>query len=156
MQTASKSEKFSQIFTFWSHHRNVNVFYLVQNLYPAHGKYNPTIVRNSSYIILLPSIKNTGSVRYILLIVYIFSQFLYFFRTLAQQTLPSRYSTLVKIYDEMCKESGHKRDFLLLDYTVNCLWNFRIRSGLLKVITNINNFTQIAIHVLGPANIRHC
>ena len=75
--------------------------------------------------------------------------------------MPTRYRTLVEVYDQMCRESK-RGQFIILDFTPEAMWNFRIRTGLLNVIfflkkmldiyfgrVGANSFEQPTAHILG-------
>ena len=51
MGSASSSQTVADLFTKGSHHRNLTVIYLIQNVY-NHGKSQPTILLNSQYSVV--------------------------------------------------------------------------------------------------------
>ena len=51
MSSCQKGETILNLFTQYSHHLNVTVFYLFQHMFPK-GKYANTILRNAQYIVV--------------------------------------------------------------------------------------------------------
>lgn len=60
MQETAGTKVINDIFTKGSHHRNISVFYLLQNLFV---KDNVTVSRNTHYMFLFKSLRDLGSVK---------------------------------------------------------------------------------------------
>lgn len=59
--TAGDDKRLADLFTRYSHHRNVSVFFVVQNLF-LQSKHMRTVSLNSHYLILLSSRRDRGQV----------------------------------------------------------------------------------------------
>ena len=57
------------LFTQYSHHMNVTVFYLCQDMFPR-GKYAKTISRNAQYIVAFKNARDQVALRTLLLQMY--------------------------------------------------------------------------------------
>jgi hypothetical protein len=58
------SKTVSQIFTKISHHANVSVVYLTQNIFYA-SKENRTITLNAQYIVLFKNVRNKSQIAFL-------------------------------------------------------------------------------------------
>ncbi len=61
MSESEGDDRVSQIFTKFSHHRNVSVFYLTQNLFYK-GKRTRTISLNAHYIVMFKNVRDTTQI----------------------------------------------------------------------------------------------
>ena len=95
MSTASSSQSVADLFTRGSHHRNLTVIYLVQNVY-NHGKSQRTISLNSHYSVVFRNGRDASQ-----------------FRTMAYQICPSDARWLLDAFtDATSKPYG----YLVLDH----------------------------------------
>ena len=70
MGEASNTKSLANLFTKGSHHRNVTILYLVQNIFDQ-GKSSRTVSLNSHYTVVFPNLRDQSQ-----------------FRTMARQILP--------------------------------------------------------------------
>jgi hypothetical protein len=82
MSEASDSKTLVRLFTKGSHHQNLTVIYLVQNLFDQ-GKSSRTVSLNSHYIIIFRNKRDATQ-----------------FRRLAQQLLPGNSNWLMEAFDD--------------------------------------------------------
>ena len=61
MDQVVKNEQMQHLFTRTSHHRNVDVVYINQNMF-AQGKHARTVNLNSHYLILLKNLRDTSQI----------------------------------------------------------------------------------------------
>ena len=95
MGVASSSSSVAELITRGSHHRNLTVIYLVQNVY-NHGKSQRTISRNSHYSVVFRNGLDASQ-----------------FRTMAYQICPNISKWLIDSFtDATCKPHG----YLVLDH----------------------------------------
>ena len=97
--TNSQKKSMMQLFTQGSHHRNLTIFYIVQNLFDQ-GSMSRTISLNSQYMVLFKNPRDTAQVRY-----------------LAQQVYPTNIKFLVDSYADATKNS---HTYLFLNLTQQC------------------------------------
>jgi hypothetical protein len=102
------STKVSQLFTKGSHHRNISLVLITQNLFHQ-GPATHDISLNSKYIVVF---KNPGDKTQIV--------------HLARQVFPENTSSFHKIYLDVCK---YPHSYLFLDFTqsINSLLRFRTK-----------------------------
>ena len=62
MLEAGNLEETSKLFTLGSHHRNITVFYINQNVFDK-GKVNTTIALNSDHMVLFKNPRDKGQMR---------------------------------------------------------------------------------------------
>lgn len=94
MSEASDSKTLARLFTKGSHHRNLTVIYLVQNLYDQ-GKSSRTVSLNTHYIVIFKN-KRDGSQ----------------FRKLAQQLKPNNSGWLIAAFENATKD---RYGYLVID-----------------------------------------
>jgi len=97
------------IFTRLSHHRNLSVVFLTQNLF-AKNKFARTISLNSHYMILYKNPRDAGQ-----------------FATLARQLYPSGSQFAVEAYKDA---TGSPYGYLLVDLKPDTDENYRLRSNI--------------------------
>ena len=69
MAEGGNDKEVMDFFTKHSHHRNITILYLCQDMFPP-GKYTRTISRNSHYIVAFRNTRDQLSMRNILLQAY--------------------------------------------------------------------------------------
>lgn len=69
MEEGGQDKRVLDLFTKDSHHRNITVFYLTQDLFPP-GKYSKTINRNAHYIIAFKNPRDQTGIRNLLMQMY--------------------------------------------------------------------------------------
>ena len=111
MSEAGKLDETSKLFTQGSHHRNITVVYIVQNVFDK-GKVHRTISLNSYYMVHFISPRDHGQIR-----------------SLAQQI----FTTQVYYFMDACREATKKEHgYLLLDLHPLTPDRLRIRSSIFK------------------------
>ena len=80
MSEASDTKSLATLFTKGSHHRNVTILYLVQNIFDQ-GKSSRTVSLNSHYIVVFRNLRDQSQ-----------------FRTMASQLLPKNSQWLIDAY----------------------------------------------------------
>lgn len=106
MNTLSESQEVCDLYTKYSHHLNISVIILVQNLFEK-GKYFRTISLNTHYLWLLKSVRDTSIIS-----------------TLGRQMMNSKF--LSKCYkDAVSKKFGH----LFIDMKASSDDKYRVRSN---------------------------
>ena len=111
MSEAGKSEEMSNLFTKGSHHRNITVVYIVQNVFDK-GKVHRTISLNSHYMILFKNPRDQGQMR-----------------SLAQQVFPAQVNFFMDAFREATK---NEHGYLLLDLHPRTPDAVRVRSSIFK------------------------
>ena len=66
MEEGGQDKRVLDLFTKDSHHRNITVLYLTQDLFPP-GKFSKTINRNAHYIVAFKKTRDQTGIRTILL-----------------------------------------------------------------------------------------
>jgi len=69
MEEGGQDKRVLDLFTKDSHHRNITVFYLTQDLFPP-GKYSKTINRNAHYYIAFKNPRDQTGIRNLLMQMY--------------------------------------------------------------------------------------
>ena len=109
MHETSKDDRVTKIFTKISHHMDVSVVYLTQNLFFA-SKHNRTIGLNSHYLVLYKNPRDNTQIT-----------------NLARQMYPGRVPFLVEAFrDATAKPFG----FLLIDLKPDADDSYRVRTGI--------------------------
>jgi len=111
MSEAGKMDEVSELFTKGSHHRNITVVYIVQNVFDK-GKAHRTISLNSHYIILFKNPRDQGQIR-----------------ALAQQVFPTQVKEFMSAFQE-ATEGPH--GYLLLDLHPLTPENLRVRTKIFQ------------------------
>ena len=94
MDVAMNDKKLMSLCTEGSHHKNISVVFIMQNLYP-HGRESKTISLNITYLVLYKMIRDKQQVQ-----------------TLARQLFPGKMGEFMDYYDEMTSKPYGK---LILD-----------------------------------------
>ena len=110
MIDTSRNNRIVNLFTRGSHHRNLRVIYIVQNIFHQ-GKGRPRISLNSHYLVLF---KNPRDKLQIL--------------TLAKQMYPGQTDLFLNQYEEVVKRSF---GYLLIDLKTTTQDNCRLRTNVL-------------------------
>ena len=103
-----KSEDILEMFILGSHHFNISVFYLTQNIFHQ-GKFSRTITLNTQYLALFKTPRDSSQIMY-----------------LARQVFPTAPKALTEAYHDAV-ESGDF-GYLFLDLTQQCKESLRMRS----------------------------
>lgn len=105
----SEGETISKIFTQGSHHRNISIIYIVQNLFD-NGKHHRTISLNSHYITVFKNPRDTSQINH-----------------LAKQMFPSNTKFMREAYiDATSKPHG----YLFIDLKQNTPEEHRLRTDI--------------------------
>lgn len=115
MDECLDSKVVSDLFTKGSHHKNISVIFMTQNIF-AKGKYSRTISLNSQYLILFKNPRDQGQIRH-----------------LAQQMYPGRFKFLVEAYND-ATEKAH--GYLFVD-------NHQATDNEIRIQTNILGTARI-------------
>lgn len=110
MQEATEDKNISNIFTKGSHHRNLSVIMLVQNIFHQ-GKFMRTISLNTHYMILFKNPRDAGQIRH-----------------LGAQLFPGNIRFLIDAYKQ---STNRPHGYLLLDFTQETIDNQRVLSDVL-------------------------
>ena len=105
----------SKLFTKKSHHGNLSVIYIVQNLF-QHGKEHRTISLNASYLCLTKNIRDASQIMH-----------------LAKQIYPSQMKFFQQAFQLATKEAY---SYLFVDLTPTCPDEIRLRSGIFPTDTH--------------------
>jgi hypothetical protein len=100
------------IFTKHSHHQNITVIYLCQDLFPP-GKFAKTINRNVHYIVAFKNPRDQLG-----------------FKILLTQSFPSKYKEILQTFESVANERPHA--YIALDFHPSSRDDQRILSHLLK------------------------
>lgn len=111
MAEGSNDKRVLDLFTKDSHHRNVTVLYLCQDMFPP-GKYAKTISRNAHYIVAFKNPRDQLGVR-----------------NLALQSFPSDWEDVLQVYRESTKRPY---GYLLFDLHPSSSDDERLKSNILK------------------------
>lgn len=100
MDESEKDTNVLKLFTIDSHHKNISVFYLSQNMF-SKGKNTRTISLNCHYMILLNNPRDKSQIHF-----------------LARQMFPSNPKFLIDCYEDATKvdESSKNYGYILLDF----------------------------------------
>ena len=109
MTEASSNTQVQMAFTKFTHHRNLSVLYLVQNLF-FQGKSCRTINLNANYMLLFKSPRDKQQIR-----------------VLASQMFPGNVKYFMECFDDA---TAKKYGFLLVDLKPQTPDDYRLRSGL--------------------------
>ena len=101
MTNSSNAQKKNmvQLFTQGSHHRNLTIIYIVQNLFD-NSSTNRTISLNAQYMVIFKNPRDTAQIRY-----------------LAMQIYPNNRKFLIESYSDATRSS---HSYLFLNLTQNC------------------------------------
>ena len=122
--TASKDPRLTNLFTRYSHHRNVSIIFIVQNLY-LQSKEMRTISLNCHYLVLMHSRRDRNQIA-----------------RLASQLYPGETDHFMSAYkNALSGEYG----YLLLDLTPTTDENFRLRTNILPVEYPLTVYQRINV-----------
>ena len=111
MSEASDTKSLAKLFTKGSHHRNVTILYLVQNMFDQ-GKSSRTVSLNSHYAVVFRNLRDQSQ-----------------FRTMARQLLPNNSQWLIDAFtDATVRPYG----YLVIDNSPQCDPVFRFRTNILR------------------------
>lgn len=111
MQTTENDCDILNLFTIDSHHNNISVFYLTQNLF-SQGKYSRSISLNSHYLLLLNNPRDRAQIYY-----------------LARQMYPTNSKFLVEAYNDATDNNQY--GYLFIDLTQTTSNEMRVQTGIL-------------------------
>ena len=116
MHQAEKDKSILELFTTDSHHANISVFLITQNLF-SQGKFSRTISLNCQYLFILNNPRDKAQIY-----------------NLARQMFPTNPLFLIECYeDATSKEYG----YLFLDLTQSTNNKYRVQSGITPYETRI-------------------
>ena len=118
MTAAAKDPKIADLFTEGSHHRNLSVINLTQNIFPR-GQNAVTQRRNTHYMVIFKSPMSQDQIK-----------------VLAGYIFPSRVSEFIDIYHQA---TDRRHGYLIVDGTQSCPEALRLR-------TYVNPNTEITRH----------
>lgn len=110
MQEAAEDRSISNLFTKGSHHKNMSVIMLVQNMFHQ-GKFMRTISLNAHYMVLFKNPRDAGQIRH-----------------LAAQLFPGNVKYLASAYKQA---TSRPHGYLVLDFTQEAIDNLRVLSEIL-------------------------
>lgn len=116
MTSVGKDKAILDFFTVDSHHKNISVFFLTQNLF-SQGKYSRTISLNCHYMILLNNPRDKSQINF-----------------LSRQMFPNNTNFLVECFDDA---TSHQFGYLFLDFKQSTDNNMRVQTGILPTDTRI-------------------
>jgi len=111
MKECEMSESILNMFTIDSHHRNISVFFLTQNLF-SRGKYMRTISLNCNYMIIFKNPRDKSQ-------IYV----------LARQIFPLKMKFFLEAFSDAVDNKSHS--YLFLDLTQKTLDKNRIQTSIL-------------------------
>lgn len=109
MNDAGKSSIVSNLFTKGSHHRNVSIILILQNLFHQ-GKKMRDIHTSTNYLILFNNPRDKSQIKY-----------------LARQTYPDNPNFVIDAYKQACQDPF---GYLVLDFTQTTPDYYRLSSGI--------------------------
>ncbi|XP_049341305.1 uncharacterized protein LOC125805028 isoform X2 [Astyanax mexicanus] len=109
MESASKSEEVEKAFTKYTHHRNLSVIYLVQNLF-FQGRSSRTINLNTNYMVLFKNPRDKLQIN-----------------VLARQMYPRNSKYFLECFQDA---TSRPYGYLLVDLKASTPEDLRLRSGL--------------------------
>jgi hypothetical protein len=115
MQKSENDCDILSLFTIDSHHQNISVFLLTQNLF-SQGKYSRSISLNSQYMILLNNPRDRAQIYY-----------------LARQMFPTNSKFLVEAYQDATDDQEF--GYLFIDLKQKTSNDWRIQTGILPFQT---------------------
>lgn len=112
LMSSSNQQVVADIFTKYSHHWNMSVIYITQNLFQKSPEFR-TMSLNAHYMIIFKNPRDMGQIR-----------------TLARQVFPSRATAVSSIFT---RELKRPHSYLLLDFKQTTPDDLRIRSSLTSI-----------------------
>ena len=116
MTSVEKDKEMVNLFTTDSHHANISVFLITQNLF-SQGRYARTISLNCQYLIVLNNPRDRAQIY-----------------SLARQMFPANPNFLIECYQDA---TSQKYGYLFLDLSQSTDNKFRIQSKILPGETKI-------------------
>ena len=110
--SVTKSSDMEQLFCQTSHHRNLSVIFLTQNLFHS-CKSNITISLNVHYLVLFRNFRDGLQIKYI-----------------ARQLYPSKPHFLVEAYEQATRTTPH--GYLLVDMSPHAIDTYRLRTHIFQ------------------------
>ena len=110
MQQCGKDKSIYDIFTVDSHHKNISVFFLTQNLFPKE-KNSRTISLNCNYIIIMDNPRDRSQIYH-----------------LARQMFPENSAYLIECFKDVIQNK--KFGYLYLDFTQTTSEALRVQTGI--------------------------
>ena len=111
MSEASDTKSLAKLFTKGSHHRNVTILYLVQNLFDQ-GKSSRTVSLNSHYTVVFRNLRDQSQ-----------------FRTMAGQLLPKNSQWLIDAFSDA---TTRPYGYLVIDNSPHCDPMYRFRTNIFR------------------------
>lgn len=111
MDECGQDKTVMELFTKHSHHRNISVIYITQDLFPP-GKYAKTISRNAHYIVLFKNPRDKVGVR-----------------TMALQAFPQRWKDVLAVFQ---KVTQRPYGYLVLDFHAHTPDDHRLWTNVLQ------------------------
>ena len=122
MNESGNDTNIYSLFTVHSHHKNISVFYLTQNIFPKE-KNARTINLNCGYLIILNNPRDPSQIHH-----------------LARQMFPNNSKFLIECYEDACESKQF--GYLFLDFTQTTSKDFRVQTGIVdekRIIYQIKN-----------------
>jgi len=115
MEDVQQNELVAELFTRGSHHRNLSVLLITQNLF-VKGRYQRTISLNANYLVVMKNPRDRSQITY-----------------LGRQMFPDRWQLVQQAY-EMATERPH--GYLFIDLTQSMDDRFRFRTNIFNEQTD--------------------
>lgn len=111
MNKCETDQSILELFTVDSHHKNISVFMLSQNLF-SKGKYARTISLNCSYIVIFKNPRDKSQIF-----------------VLARQMFPDNINFFMEAFSDIIKNGGHS--YIFLDLKQQTLEKNRVQTGII-------------------------
>lgn len=111
MSECENSEDIRKLFTIDSHHRNISVFFLVQNIF-SKGKFMRTISLNCHYLVIFKNPRDKSQIN-----------------VLARQMFPNKSNFFLEAFDDAVEKKSHS--YLFVDLSQETEEQNRIQTGIL-------------------------
>lgn len=111
MLQASNNKEIEKLFTVYVHHKNLNVIYILQNLF-FQGKSSRTINLNTNYLVVFRNSRDAAQIG-----------------ILAKQMYPNNSKFFMESYEDA---TGTPYGYLLIDYKAKTPEQYRLRTALLS------------------------
>ena len=110
MMQLAKSTDMLNMFILGSHHRNLSVFFMSQNIFQS-GKYGRTIALNTQYLTLFQNPRDKSQIKF-----------------LARQIFPDNMQTLCEAFHDAAITCNY--GYLFIDLTQQCKETLRLRANI--------------------------
>jgi len=117
MSECEKDPSILNLFTTDSHHRNISVFLISQNLF-SQGKYSRTISLNCIYLIIFKNPRDKSQIN-----------------VLARQMFPEKYNFFMEAFSDAVNNKSHS--YLFIDLKQDTLEKNRIQTAILPGETRV-------------------